>query len=331
MTTVLGASVACANEPVRQEAPAAYLIGLNAGGAQDFNEDDWRVAIATADRRLFWKIDTDPAMADRVMEVAASVDPTPAFALLMTANLPDPTVEAFDQNMETFSAGFESDPNLRGSEFVVETSGCRVMRSPPGEGEKSPLYTIITMDVPDVRQGCYRSTIALVLDSPSEFPAPDVDRIAIDGTAMVTQEAMPPMALIEAEFIEPETWQAERQAVSREGATFAPGEMIMLHAFLDYVGRDLPGAPGAGYEIQLDIEIQDGNGQTLIDDADVMRFTGTAIHRVPVRDDYFQTGVVTGFPLDQPGDYRIFYRMTDLNRLAERTEPLEIAMDVTVE
>jgi hypothetical protein len=105
--------------------------------------------------------------------------------------------------------------------------------------------------------------------------------------------------------------------------------MIMLNVVLENVGRDMVGTPLATYEIKLDVELRDAEGTVLADERDVMRFSGSAIHSVPIRVDYFETGVVAGFPLSAPGVYQITYRLTDLNRL-ESTAVVEVVKQVTI-
>ena len=206
---------------------------------------------------------------------------------------------------------------------------CRVIRS--ADTFEGPIHYIASVDGAPERSTCYGDFIAQVLASPQDYEPVAPDQTVMDANAIVVQALMPAMKVASANFIIPEVWKTERQARTRDGgATFGPGEMIMLHAVLDNVGRDLPGTPLASYEIRLDVEIRDAEGNVLVAQDDAMRFTGQPVHSVPIRDDYFGTGVVTGFPLQQPGEYELIYRLTDLNRPAE-VGRLEITKKVIVE
>lgn len=316
-------------EPLRQAPPAAYLSMTNLDGAFDFDETDWRAAVARAGARIYWKIDRDSAYADRVMEVAASAEGAPPFASLYTANLPPDQVGAFDQLLDGLLRG-DSETEFANAESLMVEPLCRLLRLREQAGEVLRTHYIVTIDRSEERRACYSTTIAHVLANAEAFVPPPLERIALDSMAAVTQAMMPPLIVKSEDFIEADTWRNDRRAVPRDDdSVFAPGEMIMLNALLENVGRDMVGTPLATYEIRLDIEIRDAAGNVVADQQDAMRFSGSAIHSVPIRKDYFETGVVTGFQIDQPGEYRIRYRLSDLNR-PEEVAVVEIVKQVII-
>ncbi len=316
-----------AQETQRQPMPSAYFALKNQGGAFDFNEADWRAAVAKAPVRVYWKIDSDNEMMSRVREVATSVEGDVPFVWLFAVNLRSDQAPQFDALLDGLLANDQTG-EFAGAEVVLRGPLCRVIRSP--ETPEGPIHYIASVDGAADRSACYGAFIAQVLANPEDYQPVTPNEVKIDTNAVAIQDLMPAMATSSATFIVPEKWKTERRAEKRpEGTTFALGEMIMLHVLLDHVGRDLPGTPLATYEIRLDIEIRDTQGNVLSAQDDAMRFTGQPVHSVPIRDDYFGTGVVTGFPLQEPGDYDLMYRLTDLNRPAEMGT-LEITMRVTV-
>ncbi|MGB5560349.1 MAG: hypothetical protein WBN04_20335 [Paracoccaceae bacterium] len=324
----LAASPLNAQETQRQEMPSAYFALKNQGGAFDFDETDWRAAVAQASERVYWKIDSDSEMMSRVHEVASSVDGEVGFAWLFAVNLrPDQAAE-FDSMLDSLLENDETG-KFEGATFVLDGPLCRVIRS--ADTFEGPVHYVASVDGAPERSACYSAFIEQVLANPQDYEPVAPAQVVIDANAVAIQSLMPAMEVASSSFIVPEVWTIERQARTRDdGATFAPGEMIMLHAVLDNVGRDLPGTPLASYEIRLDIEIRDAEGNVLGAQDDAMRFTGQPVHSVPIRDDYFGTGVVTGFPLQQPGEYELIYHLTDLNRPAD-VGTLEIIKTVIVE
>jgi hypothetical protein len=324
----LAASPLNAQETQRQEMPSAYFALKNQGGAFDFDEVDWRAAVAQASQRVYWKIDSDSEMMSRVHEVASSVDGDVGFAWLFAVNLrPDQAAE-FDSMLDGLLENDETG-QFEGATFVLNGPLCRVIRS--ADTFEGPIHYVASVDGAPERSACYSAFIAQVLANPQDYEPVAPTQIIVDSNAVVIQGVMPAMEVASSSFIVPEVWKTERQARTRDGgATFDPGEMIMLHAVLNNVGRDLPGTPLASYELRLDIEIRDAEGVVIGTQDDAMRFTGQPVHSVPIRDDYFGTGVVTGFPLQQPGEYELVYRLTDLNRPAE-VGTLEITKKVIVE
>ncbi|MBV2361076.1 hypothetical protein KUH32_15025 [Thalassococcus sp. CAU 1522] len=316
-----------AQDTQRQSMPSAYFALKNQGGAFDFDEADWRAAVAQASERVYWKIDRDPEMMKRVHEVAASVEGDAPFAWLFAVNLRPDQAAQFDILLDNLLEN-DTSGQFAGAEFVLNGPLCRVIRS--ADTTEGPIHYIAVVDGTPERSACYGAFIAQVLENPQDYQPVAPKQIAIDADALAVQAAMPAMSLATADFIVPEIWQTERRAQIREGGTtFAPGEMIMLHAVLDHVGRDLAGTPLASYEIRLDIEVRDTNGTVLGRQDDAMRFTGQPVHSVPIRDDYFGTGVVTGFPLQNPGEYELLFRLIDQNRPAE-VGTLEIVKRVVV-
>lgn len=329
LTAPSSAQEADVNDPVRQPEPAAYISMTNLGGAFDFNEDNWRAAVARAGARIYWKIDYDSVMATRVMEVAASAENDPPFAALFVANLPIDQIEAFDQLLDGL-LGEDASDDFAGAEFIMREPLCRLMRLAEPEAGGVQEYYVATIDRSDERLACYSKTIAYVLANPDAFQPPPLERIVVDAAAVLSQAILPQVSVKESDFIEPDTWQNDRRVAARNGdAVFASGEMIMLHAILENVGRDLVGTPLASYEIRLDVEIRDAQDNVFAAQQDVMRFSGSPIHSVPVRQDYFETGIVAGFPLEQPGKFQIIYRLTDLNR-PEENAVVEIIKQVTI-
>lgn len=323
------AQEAAATEPVRQPQPAAYVSMTNLGGSFDFDESDWRTAVAGAGARIYWKIDRDSAMAARVMEVAASVEDAPPFAALYAVNLRRDQAETFDQLLDGI-VGEDAGSEFAGAEFVMKEPLCRLMRLPEQEGGGMREHYVATIDSSDERRACFSATIAYLLANSQDFQPPPLERVVVDAAAALAQEIMPQVAVKEDAFIEADTWQNDRRAVPRGGGTvFAPGELIMLHAILENVGRDMVGTPLASYEVKLDLEIRDADDNVLADQKDAMRFSGSAIHSVPIRHDYFETGIVAAFPLEQSGAYQIRYRLTDLNRPEDRAV-VEILKQVTI-
>lgn len=319
---------ASAQETQRQPMPVAYFALNNQGGAFDFDEADWRKAVAGASERVYWKIDTDPEMMSRVHEVAASVEGDVPFAWLFAVNLRPDQAPQFDALLDGLLENDQSG-QFAGAEFTVRGPLCRVIRS--ADTKDGPIHYIASVDGAPERSQCYSAFIAEVLDNPQNYQPATPERVVIDAQAMAYQDVMPAMTLSSTQFIVPDVWRGERRVEVREGgATFATGELIMIHAVLNHVGRRLPGTPLATYEVRLDIEVRDGEGTKLFSQDDAMRFTGQPIHRVPVRDDYFGTNIVTGFPLQDAGDYELVFRLTDLNRPTE-VGTVEIIKRVTVE
>ncbi|WP_299505067.1 hypothetical protein [uncultured Roseobacter sp.] len=308
--------------------PSAYFVLRNQGGAFDFSEVDWRIAVSAASERIYWKIGTDPTAMERVVEVAASVEGDPPFALLFTVNLRADQAGQFDNPLDTLVA-FEKPP-FDDAETILRAPLCQLIRNAKDADVAVPVYYVATVEGAPERSDCYTKVVEHILDAPAEFQAPPLKQIAVDSVAVATQALMPEIVVVSDDLIVPDAWTGERQVVPRNSATFAPGEMIMLHAMLDYVGRDLPGTPLASYEVRLDIELRDAEGNVIGAQNDAMRFTGQPIHSVPIRGDYWRTGVVTGFPLQEPGQYEIIYRLTDLNR-PETVGQTEITKTVVIE
>ncbi|WP_299771151.1 hypothetical protein [uncultured Tateyamaria sp.] len=326
---VFGAPFAAsAQETTRQPMPSAYFALRNQGGAFDFSEADWRIAVSEASERIYWKIGKDPTTMERVAEVAASVEGDPPFAWLFTVNLRPDQAGQFDTLLDTLVASEK--PPFDGAETILRAPLCQLIRSAKDADVAVPVYYVATVEGAPERSACYTKVVEHVLDAPAEFQAPPLKQISIDGAALATQATMPGMIVVSNTLIVPDAWTGERQVVPRDSTTFAQGEMIMLHAMLDYVGRDLPGTPLASYEVRLDIELRDAEGNVIGAQNDAMRFTGQPIHSVPIRDDYWRTGVVTGFPLQEPGQYEIRYRLTDLNR-PETAGQTEIIKTVLIE
>lgn len=324
----LAAAPLTAQETQRQEMPSAYFALKNQGGAFDFDETDWRAAVAQASRRVYWKIDSDSEMMSRVHEVASSVDGDVGFAWLFAVNLRPDQAADFDSLLDGLIEN-DTSGQFKDATFVLDGPLCRVIRS--ADTYEGPIHYVASVDGAPERSACYGAFIAQVLANPQDYEPVAPTQITVDANAVTIQSLMPAMQVASSSFIVPEVWETERQARTRDGgATFATGEMIMLHAMLDNVGRDLPGTPLASYEIRLDIEIRDAEGNVIGAQDDAMRFTGQPIHSVPIRDDYFGTGVVTGFPLQQAGEYELVYRLIDLNRPPE-VGTQEITKTVIVE
>ncbi len=316
-------------DPVRQPQPAAYISMTNLGGSFDFDETDWRAAVAGAGTRIYWKIDRDNEMAVRVQEVAASVAGDPPFAALYAINLRLDQAPTFDVLLDQLT-GDDAGEDFAGAEYIMQEPLCRLLRLPEKFGNGMREHYIATIESPEERRDCYSTMIAYVLANPQDFQPPPLDRIVIDAAAIVAQELLPQIVVKEEGFIDATSWQNDRRAVPRDGgAVFAPDDMMLLHAVLENVGRDMVGTPLASYEIKLDIEIRDAENNIIAEQNDAMRFSGSAIHSVPIRPDYFQTAVLAGFPIDQPGEYQIRYRMTDLNR-SEDKAVVDIIKQVTI-
>jgi len=54
-------------------------------------------------------------------------------------------------------------------------------------------------------------------------------------------------------------------------------------------------------------------------------------HRVPIDADYFQNYFRAGIFLEDPGEYAVIYRFTDLNAPDDKRSPVEIKTTVTIE
>lgn len=316
-------------DPVRQPEPAAYFSMTNLGGAFDFDETDWRAAVARAGTRIYWKIDRDETMAARVNEVAASVTGDPPFAALYAVNLRPDQAATFDQLLDQLTSK-DAGGDFAGAEFIMKEPLCRLLRLPENNTNGIREHYLATLQRSEERRSCYSLMIAYVLANPQDFQPPPLERIVLDSAAVMTQTLLPPVAMKEEQFINVDTWQNDRRAVPRDGgAVFAAGELMLLNVVLENVGRDMVGTPLATYEIKLDLEIRDAEGNVIANQNDAMRFSGSAIHSVPIRPDYFETGVVAGFPLDLLGDYQIRYRLTDMNR-PEDGAVVEIVKQVTI-
>jgi hypothetical protein len=289
---------------------------------------NWRIAVSAARERIYWKIGTVPTAMERVVEVAASVEGDPPFALLFTVNLRADQAGQFDTLLDTIVASEK--PPFDDAKTIMRAPLCQLIRSAKDADIGLPVYYVATVEGAPERSACYTKVVEHVMNAPAEFQAPPLKQIAVDSVAVTTQALMPEIVVVSDDLIVPDAWTGERQVVARNSATFAPGEMIMLHAMLDYVGRDLAGTPLASYEVRLDIELRDAEGNLIGAQNDAMRFTGQPIHSVPIRGDYWRTGVVTGFPLQEPGRYEIIYRLTDLNR-PETVGQTEITKTVEIE
>lgn len=330
-STLAAFFIVCAAPALAEDPPAGYFALINAEDGRKFNEADWRRAVAATDQRIYWRLDTDFYTIDRTLEIAVSAPNDPVFAFLMAANLPTDDEQKYLKVVNTIVADIQDDDLLAGSNILFQSPGCTLLRKPLTGEEFTHTHTLFTMEQSDRRTTCYQEVIGFVLDSPDLFVPPDPPRTTVDQQAQAIQDITPPLVVQNAAFIDTAASDAEGKTIGRRDAVFAPNEPIVLHVNFANAGRYYPGTARATYEIMLDLDIRDVQDQSLQAFPDAIRFTGPAVHRVPIPDDYFDNFITVTFALGDPGTYKLAYRFTDLTRPQSQTAPVEVVMKIKIE
>ncbi|MEM9343066.1 MAG: hypothetical protein AAGA87_08480 [Pseudomonadota bacterium] len=311
--------VGYATSATATEPPINFVL-WNADANGTFDAELW-TGIVSAQYRdaitLIAQPDTGPERIETTVKAANK--PVPETVVVVTKNEFSVDLAQFTSALDAFEANRDDNDTFRGSELLVSQPGCRVFQTVMGPTAYAPYTHMFT--TPEYREACYAETIRTVFER-------DLSGTAIDKTAAKTQALMPEAYSIGWKFIDLN--DPNKRAI-RQSRTFAPKEEILFQTTLDFLRRANAGAPGASINVRLDLEIIDVAAQSSKKIDNLHTYDYEVSHRVPIDANYFQNFFRAGIYLEDPGDYTLIYRFTDLNAPEEKRVPVEIKADVTIE
>ncbi len=314
---VLAGLLASAGAAIAEE--RINFVLWNNGAGQSFDANLWTGLIAQGLRdgiTVVASAQTGPDRIKAAVQSAAGAEPE-TVVVLTTIEL-DLGEGDFTQAFANFDAARVDDPTFKDAMVIVDAPLCRAMQTPMAPNDYTPYTYIYT--TPEGREGCYSAVIDTLYER-------DGSGSAVDETAAVAQAAMPAMYSMGWRFIDLEDPDQSR---NRESRIFQPGEQILFQTGMDYVRKKGAGAPGATFEIRLDLEVTNKATGDVARIENLRTFEGVVSHRVPVDATYFRNWFRAGIDLKDPGEYTLSYIFTDLNAEGAAQVPVPVSVDVTI-
>lgn len=151
-----------------------------------------------------------------------------------------------------------------------------------------------------------------------------------EGTTRQTE--MPPMRLIKAMLLDLQESSAAGVPTERGNAVFATGERIAIYTKFANVGRTNPGAIEGMMDLTAELQVLDGTGQVIIEQAVPSQGLETVQYPYegPIPAAYFESFKLTLLALPSPGIYTIALTFKDETRPELQTQPVVVVLTVTI-
>lgn len=146
------------------------------------------------------------------------------------------------------------------------------------------------------------------------------------------QAEMPPMRLIRAMFLDLQESSAAGVPIDRGNTVFATGERIAIYTKFANVGRTNPGAIEGMMNLTADLQVLDGAGQVIIEQAIPSQGLETVPYpyESPIPAAYFESFKLTLLALPSPGIHTIMLTFRDETRPEPQTQPVVVVLTVTI-
>ncbi len=305
------------------------------GGDFNFEKNSWMAAIEAsggAEKVMFLHKNGPQAYQQAVEEAKSRGVAAPEVFPLTTANIAGKnSIEFQSKSAKLLKAVREQDPRRLGWKILMDVPMCTLFSRPNDNAlvKTDALYMLSVLDNHQARRICYQMAISYFAQVPQE----DGTRVApvfVDSQAVVWQATMKPLELHSAYLALKESRNEKGHYEKRNSNVYAPGEEIFIKAYFSNVGRKLVGSDMMSYAIQMDLEIRDMEGQVLSRQENVHTYENPSKQIFPLDETQFWNHVTAGISLTDPGEYKVAFIFSDLNRPTTETAPAEAVFDIVI-
>lgn len=243
--------------------------------------------------------------------------------VLLTGLIPAKTSREFQEGLRDLVAH----PDFGKLDLLAKAPMCAVAQQKPGNYVSGlPASMMFVMDNEEAVAACY----AFVQDFYTAPKGTDGKRpvpVVLDDKAVRMQEALPPMQIEQAVLADKNAY-GQGRLVLKDPAIYAPGEEIFVIMNLANVGRDKVGTMDAKTNIQLGLEVRDGNGGVMESFPELHTFRFDSPTPFPLSQRYFSSHVTTSLSFKKAGDRTIILKLIDRSR--PNSEPVSAELSLTV-
>ena len=307
--------------------PAVFILDEASGKEHRlFDRSNWDNASSQASKEVLGTVFyADPDALEKANATAIAAGEAVNIVLLSTVNTRDKTSRAFQKTvkqMEELLA--QSGADAWSTKMTVPM--CRLYQQKPKAGDTIPVAILMVINDAPARLTCYRMVMSYFAGQPDDSGAL-VEPVYMDSHAVVTQSMMPPIKVHSAYLALKDQRDEKGRYQKRESNVYAPNEEIFLRAYLDFVGRKLPGTMHGSYQIDLSLEVQDRAG-VVLGQNDLHSYTGKSTLIYPMGKTYFWNNITAGISLPDTGEYTLIFKFKDMGR--DGTPVAEVPFDVVI-